>query len=313
MLAVASFVIVLNLLPDTSEMVKKRDARIASLSQALSDAELAFNAQLAKTNMLDQTILTLTQRLDLETKKNMVSSTQHHHTAALEAKAWALVTATKQLRHQYTANAEAHDLRVAELRAQVEALQRQVNGKEGEAAALQGQITFKATELHVMTLAWDKTKTALKRAEDAVQEYDAALGSKEWELEAFRQNTAGTIHALQGQIEDGQRERVVLEGKVEALGKEVEVRSQAIGEASRLRGQKRALERENEELVERVVELVVVVEGLQEEEEEEDFGEEFGVVGEDGEVVGEMGTMEDLVPSSLEVIEGIEVQGPIAW
>ncbi|CAO2656623.1 Nn.00g054260.m01.CDS01 [Neocucurbitaria sp. VM-36] len=81
-----------------------------------------------------------------------------------------------------------------------------------------------------MTVGWNLTKAALEQAYEALretqfevddnlelfEEYEAALADKELELESWRTNSAGTIHALQRQIEDLQSEKEHLRADLEA-------------------------------------------------------------------------------------------------
>ncbi|KAJ4372115.1 hypothetical protein N0V83_003888 [Neocucurbitaria cava] len=88
-------------------------------------------------------------------------------------------------------------------------LQRRIASKDAEGYDLQMQIQYKAEELHEMTFDRNTTKEGLSdmqvefnETKVRLREYEAALDEKENELENWWANTAGTIHALQRQIED---------------------------------------------------------------------------------------------------------------
>ncbi|KAF1842698.1 uncharacterized protein K460DRAFT_432086 [Cucurbitaria berberidis CBS 394.84] len=88
-------------------------------------------------------------------------------------------------------------------------MRRQIASKDDEGYDMQMHIENKARELHEMTIGWDMSKAALNAMQNELddkagklEEHVAALHDKELQLESWRTNTAGTVHALQTQIDD---------------------------------------------------------------------------------------------------------------
>lgn len=361
--------LLLNLL--YTQFHKIRDDHIVSLSQAVDDARLEYNAQLARANMMDQQILTLNKRLEDEIKKNRGAFEDLRHkfdnTKAyihqfkgkhenlleantevrkykefLEGKTWELLNTTKQLRLKHTNDAQVSESRITELIAQVSTLQHRIDGKDDETFDLQNQITFKAQELHDMTVGWTATKAALEHANGLLstthlqlqtqalhlEDYDTALHTKQMEIDAYQTNTAGTIHALQGQISELVQRQTDLELRNASLGDDnaalagrVEARSWVV-ESCTYQG-----DRAEDEVPAGSVGILIDV---TDNGDSEWLAREEEVNNSEGVVQGEMERFEAMVVSeesvgfagseeeeldlaNLEVIEGVEVEGPIAW
>jgi chromosome segregation ATPase len=143
------------------------------------------------------------------------------------------VLASRKLQDDYNRALTAKDATISELGVRTVTLKQRIKSMEQEGWELHNQVRHKAKELHDMTLGWEATKTALKRATDYADEIHSRLDyesqqfehcasklqEKELEVESWRKNTvcmlslgskfthlchtqAGTIRALQSQISD---------------------------------------------------------------------------------------------------------------